>query len=75
MANISGWIAFPVIIALYVGQWLDRRFGTEPWLFLATITLAFLVSMFGLATTVTQEFKIMDRANQKSKDKQTKELK
>ena len=26
--------AASIVIFLFVGQWLDRRFGTEPWLLL-----------------------------------------
>lgn len=57
MANISGWIAFPVIIGLFLGKWLDKKYGTEPWLFLITIAVCFTVSIFGLATMALQEFK------------------
>ena len=61
MANISGWIAFPVIIGLYLGKWLDNKFGTEPWLFLITIAVFFLVSMYGLITSARKEFKKMEK--------------
>ena len=30
--RISGWIAVPLIITLYLGKWLDDKFGTAPWL-------------------------------------------
>jgi len=61
MANISAWIAFPVIIGLYLGKWLDQKFGTEPWLFLITIALFFLVSLYGLFTSMKQEAKKMEK--------------
>jgi F0F1-type ATP synthase assembly protein I len=57
MANISGWIAFPVIIGLFLGRWFDQKFGTEPWLFLTTIGACFLVSMYGLGVNALKEFK------------------
>ena len=57
MAALSGWIAFPVIIALFLGKWLDKKFNTDPWLFLATIGLAFLISMYGLVINALKEFK------------------
>lgn len=28
-----------VLAGLYAGQWLDRRFGTEPWLMIAGVFL------------------------------------
>ncbi|MDP2944104.1 MAG: AtpZ/AtpI family protein [bacterium] len=61
MANISGWIAFPVIIGLFLGKWLDERLGTEPWLFLATIGVCFLISIYGLAINALKEFKKIEK--------------
>lgn len=65
MANISGWIAFPVIIGLFLGKWLDNKFGTEPWLFLITIGLCFFVSMYGLVSYALNEFKQIDKESKK----------
>lgn len=61
MANISGWIAFPVIIGLFLGKWLDRRFGTEPVLLLVTMGTCFLVSMYGLVINALKEFKKIEK--------------
>ncbi|MFA5886697.1 MAG: AtpZ/AtpI family protein [Patescibacteria group bacterium] len=72
MANISAWIAFPVIIGLFIGQWLDRQFDTEPWLFLITIAGCFLISMFGLALSAVKEFKRVERAYLTEKNKNKK---
>lgn len=68
MANISGWIAFPVIIGLFLGKWLDQKYGTEPWLFLITIGLCFTVSIFGLATMALQEFKKIEAETRLKKE-------
>ena len=61
MANISGWIAFPVIVGLFLGQWLDNKFGTAPWLLLGTLAFSFVVSMFGMVTTSVKEFTAIER--------------
>jgi F0F1-type ATP synthase assembly protein I len=61
MVNISGWIAFPVIIGLFLGKWLDQKFGTEPWLFLTTIGACFLVSIYGLTVSALKEFKEVEK--------------
>ncbi len=76
MANISGWIAFPVIIGLFLGRWLDRRYGTEPWLYLATIGVCFMVSIFGLVRTSLKEFKKIEKdfAAQKEKEAAEKQI-
>ena len=80
MARMSGWIAFPVIIGMFLGKWLDKRYGTEPWLLLTTIGVCFLISMFGLIRDALKEFKkiekeyaankIKDDINKKDKNKE-----
>ena len=50
--EISGWIVGPIVIALIAGKWLDVKFGTEPWLFLALAALGFLVTIFGIVKVV-----------------------
>jgi hypothetical protein len=60
-ARLSVWVAAPVIAALYVGKWLDRQYGTEPWLLLATIGVAFVVSMTGLVINTLKEFKKIEK--------------
>jgi len=30
-------LAVPLLVGLFGGQWLDRRFGTAPWLLLAGV--------------------------------------
>ncbi len=57
MTVIFSWIAFPVIIGLYLGKYLDKKFGTDPWLFLITIGLFFLISVYGLLKEARKEFK------------------
>lgn len=57
MTKLTGWIAFPIIIGVFLGRWLDRKYGTEPWLFLATIGVAFVISMYGLVINAVKEFK------------------
>lgn len=57
----SVWIAAPVIIALYLGKWLDKRYATDPWLFLASVGLAFAVSLFGLIRNTAREFKKLEK--------------
>ncbi len=57
MARISGWIAFPVLIGVFLGRWLDKKFDTEPFLFLITVAVCFVISMYGLVINALKEFK------------------
>lgn len=73
MANLSGWIAFPIIIGVILGNWLDRKYGTAPWLFLATIGVSFLISMYGLITNAVKEFNKIDALYKKEASAEKKE--
>lgn len=55
--RLSAWIAFPVILAVYLGNWLDNKYQSAPWLFLSCVGLAFVVSMLVLVSTTLKEFK------------------
>ena len=46
--QLSAWIAGPILIALYVGRWLDEKYGTDPWWFLGLTGIAFIITNVGL---------------------------
>ncbi len=56
-ARMSAWIAIPVISALFLGRWLDKKYNTEPIFFLAIVGFAFLISIFGLVKIVKEEYR------------------
>ena len=60
--RLSGWLLVPLIIGTTLGKWLDSKYDTAPWLFLATIGVAFIVSMFGLIKNAMEEFKKIEKA-------------
>ena len=66
-ANVSLWIAAPVIIGVILGKYLDKQYNTEPWLFLATVGLCFLISIYGLVVNAKKEFKKIEDDAQKDK--------
>ncbi|MDO9399105.1 MAG: AtpZ/AtpI family protein [bacterium] len=55
--KLSAWIIGPVIIGLFVGKWLDNKYHSEPWLFLLSMGVAFIFSMFGLVKNALNEYK------------------
>ena len=63
--KLSVWIAGPIIIALYLGKWLDEKYQTGPWLFLSCIGLAFIISICGLIKNTIEEFKKLEKPNNK----------
>ena len=41
--RMSGWIAAPILLALFAGKWLDGRFHTAPYIFVSLTGIAFIV--------------------------------
>ena len=50
-------IAVPLVVLAFVGRFLDRKFGTSPWLLLAGILLALVVTGIG----VTRQIRALNR--------------
>lgn len=40
--------ALAIVLFVYLGQWLDRRYGTAPWLLLACVFLGAGGSFYGI---------------------------
>ncbi len=65
--KFSGWIVFPVLAGLFIGKWLDKKYDSEPWLFLCSMAAAFGISIFGLIKSVLSEYKEIEKDNEKKK--------
>jgi len=63
--KLSGWIAGPIILAIFIGKGLDRKFQTEPWLFLGSVGLAFIISTFGIIHGALTEMKRIEKEENK----------
>jgi len=48
-SQVTGWIAGPIILALFAGKWLDKRYDSEPWLFIGSMMAAFIITSIGIA--------------------------
>lgn len=66
-AKFSGWIFIPLLFGLYLGKWLDKKYGTEPWLFLTSVGMAFAISIVGLIISVLKDFKRIEKEAQQKK--------
>lgn len=47
-AEASGWIAVPVVAALFIGRWLDDKYQSAPLYFLGLTIFAFIISSIGI---------------------------
>ncbi len=53
-AEVTGWLAAPIVAALFLGKYLDERNGTAPWYFLGLTGLAFIVTSIGIVSIATK---------------------
>ena len=67
--KMSGWIVFPVILAVFLGKMLDAKLQTSPWGFVIIVGVAFLVSIYGLVRSARREYKKIEEEENKNKDK------
>jgi F0F1-type ATP synthase assembly protein I len=66
--RISVWVAIPIILALFIGKWLDAKYGTAPWMFIATMGLAFIISMVAIAKICIKYIKEIEVEAKTKKD-------
>ena len=66
-AKLTGLIAGPIIIALFVGRWLDQRYNSEPWLFLITMGIAFIISSVGIVKITLDYIKKIEKEVEEKK--------
>lgn len=63
--RLSGWIGGPIVVAVFLGKYLDKRYDSEPWLFLATVGISFVISMVALIKIGLEEFRKIEKENKK----------
>jgi len=56
-AQIIGWIAIPIIAALFIGSWLDEKFDSTPFYLLVSVGVAFVITNIGLFINVIKASK------------------
>ena len=69
-AEVTGWIAVPIIGALFLGRYLDERNDSEPWFLIGLTAVAVIISSIGIVSIagkyirqIEQESKKSDREN------------
>lgn len=65
--RLSGWISVPVLIGVFIGKKLDAKYNTEPWLFLLSVGIAFVLSIFGIIHDSLAEIKRIEKETEKIK--------
>lgn len=63
--NISGYVVGPLLAALFVGQWLDEKWGTSPWVFVSCTLAAFILSSIGIVVETKKFLKELEQKDKK----------
>jgi len=63
-SRLSVWIGGPILVAIFVGKYLDKKYNTQPWLFLLSVGIAFAISTFGIIRDSMRELKKIDEEEQ-----------
>ena len=66
--NVSGWIAGPIILALIIGKYLDKKYDSAPWFFLGLTGVAFIVSIGGIWKILNKYIKDLEKEARKKKE-------
>lgn len=63
-SRITSWIAFPVIFGVFVGKYLDQRYGTGNFWLLTVVGFSFLISMVAIIKETNKGYKkILEKSN------------
>lgn len=73
--ELSGWLVGPLVLALFVGSWLDSKYQTKPWLFLLSVGIAFAITCIGIVRETMQYIKDIEREAEQKKSQQNQQLK
>jgi F0F1-type ATP synthase assembly protein I len=64
-AGVGLELAFLILLGLFVGQWIDKRLGTAPWLLILGVfagAAAGFVNMYRILTTAERRARSHDNA-------------
>jgi len=65
--RLNGWIVGPLIIAIFVGKYLDKKYNPEPWLFFLMAGLLFVFSTVGIVKDAMKALNDIEKENREKK--------
>jgi len=68
-AQISSWIVLPLLIAIFLGKWLQGKWGHEPWIYIGCVAIAFILTNVALVRIALQAAKKMQTIVDESEKK------
>ncbi len=67
-AESTGWIAVPVLGALFLGRWFDAKYNTGALFFFSLTIFAFIISSVGIGITGVKYMKMIEKDEKNKKD-------
>lgn len=64
--KISSWIAVPIILSLILGKFLDKKYNTDPWIFVSLTAVAFIVTIYGIVKFSMDYIKDIEKTDTKN---------
>lgn len=65
-AEVTGWIAVPIIGALFLGRYLDERNNSEPWFLIGFTAVALTISSIGIVSIAGKYIRQIEKESKKS---------
>lgn len=59
--KVSAWIVIPVLISAFIGNYLDRKLDSAPWILGVALAVSFTVSMIAIVKIATKYSKEQDK--------------
>ena len=60
-AEVTGWIALPIVTALYLGRYFDEKYNSYPWFFLGLTASAFIITSVGIVRVAMKYIKQIEK--------------
>lgn len=60
-AQVSASISIPIIIALILGKYLDKKYNSDPWIFLSLTLVAFIISIYSIWKNIKTYIKEVEK--------------
>ena len=65
--QISSWIVGPLIFALYLGQYFDSKYNTEPKILIIACIIAFILTIVAITKISKNYIKSLKESNDRGK--------
>lgn len=66
--KVSGWIALPIVLTLFLGRYLDDKYDTAPWILIGSAVISFVLSIFGIKKILARYLQEIAKENLENKN-------